>query len=194
MYQTPRDLHKVLAEAGDSDLIIKHSGVGADDELLEAQVVLCGSSATRTAFWDVDAPATLARVAQNPSDPFRELIPEYDFIFTYGGGDPVVEHYKRLGAKNCIPVYNALDPETRYPVTPDGKFRCDLAFIGKSPARPGGARGAVLSGRSRKGGSIQFSARWRRLGKQDVAAEIFGSIGHVRTEHHNLINSSASWC
>src|SRR5579864_7902780 len=45
VYQTPRDLHKVLAEAGDCDLIIKHSGVGADDELLEAQVVLCGSSA-----------------------------------------------------------------------------------------------------------------------------------------------------
>src|SRR5438046_7127274 len=68
VYQTPADLGKVLSEATNSDLIIKHSGVGADDELLEAAVVLCGSSCTHIAFWDVDAPATLARVEQNARD------------------------------------------------------------------------------------------------------------------------------
>src|SRR5581483_5354567 len=40
IYQTPRDLDQVTAEARDCDLIIKHSGVGADDEWLEAQVAL----------------------------------------------------------------------------------------------------------------------------------------------------------
>src|ERR1051325_4570922 len=91
VYQTPRDLDKVLAEASEADLIVKHSGVGADDELLEREVLKCRVQ-TRVAFWDVDAPATLARVEQNPSDAFRRLIPQYDFIFTYGGGDPVVGH------------------------------------------------------------------------------------------------------
>src|SRR5438067_8684724 len=90
VYETPRDLDKVLSEACDSDLIIKHSGVGADDELLEAEVLRCS---VQTAFWDVDAPATLARVEENPADPFRELIPQYDFVFTYGGGPSIVEHY-----------------------------------------------------------------------------------------------------
>src|SRR5438876_1722883 len=72
VYQTPRDLNRVLAEASDADLIIKHSGVGADDECLEAEVVRCRSGNTKVAFWDVDAPATLARVQQNPSDSFRD--------------------------------------------------------------------------------------------------------------------------
>src|SRR5690348_5994006 len=52
LYQTPGDLEKVLAEACEADLIIKHSGVGADDELLEAEVLHCGSTSTRVAFWD----------------------------------------------------------------------------------------------------------------------------------------------
>src|SRR5438309_3818955 len=105
VYQTPRDLDAVLTEASDADLIIKHSGVGADDELLEREVLNCSAA---TAFWDVDAPATLSRVEDNLLDPFRDLIPQYDFIFTYGGGPPVVEHYTRFGARNCHPIYNGL--------------------------------------------------------------------------------------
>ena len=101
VYQTPAHLNMVLAEACAADLIIKHSGVGADDEFLEAAVLDCKTHERKVAFWDVDAPATLARVEGNPEDPFRELIPQYDFIFTYGGGDPVIEHYKRLGARHC---------------------------------------------------------------------------------------------
>jgi spore maturation protein CgeB len=130
VYQTPGDLSSVLTEACQADLVIKHSGVGADDELLEAKVLHCRSPERRVAFWDVDAPATLARAEANPADPFRRLIPEYDFIFTYGGGAPVCEEYLRLGAKNCFPVYNALDPDTHFPVAPDDSFKCDLAFIG----------------------------------------------------------------
>ena len=86
VYQTPRDLDGLLSSAAESDLVIKHSGVGADDDLLERRVLDCSLLATRVAFWDVDAPATLARVEQNPNDPFRALIPQYDYIFTYGGG------------------------------------------------------------------------------------------------------------
>src|SRR5256885_17071161 len=130
VYETPRGLTKVLSEACDSDLIIKHSGVGADDDLLEAEVLRFNSAATRDAFWDVDAPATLSRVDHDPSDPFRGLIPQYDFVFTYGGGDAVVKHYTDLGAKNCFPIYNGLDPDTHHPVPTDQRFGCDLAFVG----------------------------------------------------------------
>src|SRR6266568_4364571 len=131
VYETPRDRDKVLWEACQSDLIIKHSGVGADDELLEAVVLQCrtSSSRTRTAFWDVDAPATLARVEENSQDPFRKLIPRYDFIFTYGGGDPVIQHYLNLGAQHCFPIYNGLDPDTHHPAFPDEKFKCSARMV-----------------------------------------------------------------
>jgi spore maturation protein CgeB len=85
MVYQPGNLDPLLAEAATADLVIKHSGVGAEDEELERRVLDCRSPQTRVAFWDVDAPATLARVENDARDPFRRLIPEYDFIFTYGG-------------------------------------------------------------------------------------------------------------
>jgi spore maturation protein CgeB len=79
-------LEPLLQEAGTADLVIKHSGIGADDDELERRALNCRSSRTMVAFWDVDAPATLARIEANRSDPLRSLIPQYDFVFTYGGG------------------------------------------------------------------------------------------------------------
>ncbi|MCU1269846.1 MAG: hypothetical protein JWN74_1140 [Acidobacteriaceae bacterium] len=190
VYQTPRDLDKVLSESCDSDLIVKHSGVGADDELLEAEVLLCGSAATRVAFWDVDAPATLARVDQNLSDPFRELIPKYDFIFTYGGGNPVIEQYASLGAKNCIPIYNGLDPETHHPVAPDQKFKCDLALVGnRLPDREARVEQFFLAA-AEKAPEFQFLLGGEGWGGRSLPRNVRW-IGHVRTEHHNVINCSA---
>jgi spore maturation protein CgeB len=81
-------------------------------------------------FWDVDAPATLDRMQQNPADPLRPCIPAYDLILTYGGGDPVVNAYRALGARQCVPIYNALDPATHYPVPPDPRFTARLGFLG----------------------------------------------------------------
>jgi spore maturation protein CgeB len=116
--------------ARDADLVIKASGVGVFDDVLEAAVLELQSAERRVVFWDVDAPATLDRVTQNPADAFRTLIPRYDLVFTYGGGNPVVDAYEALGARACVPIYNALDPHTHFPVAPDPRFACDLAFLG----------------------------------------------------------------
>ena len=190
VYETPRDLDTVLSETCDSDLIIKHSGVGADDDLLEAEVLRCASDETRVAFWDVDAPATLARVEQNARDPFRDLIPKYDFIFTYGGGDPVVEQYTQLGAQNCIPIYNALDPDTHHPVVPDPKFECDLAFVGnRLPDREARVEQFFLTA-AEKAPEFQFLLGGEGWGSRRLPKNVRW-IGHVGTGLHNVINCSA---
>jgi spore maturation protein CgeB len=190
VYQTPRDLESMLAQAAGSDLVIKHSGVGADDEFLERAVLDLRAAATQVAFWDVDAPATLARVEENPADPFRPLIPAYDFIFTYGGGPPVVDHYLRLGARNCHPIYNALDPETHHPVSLDPALACDLAFVGhRLPDREKRVQefflqtaelapdlNFILGGEGWGGKPLPRNVRW---------------IGHVGTGDHNRVNCSA---
>ena len=121
---------QALEEARGSDLIVKASGIGVFDTLLEAAVLDARTPGTLVAFWDVDAPATLDRIAANPADPFRALIPRYDVIFTYGGGNPMVEAYERAGARRCVPIYNALDESTHGPVPPDLRFASDLAFLG----------------------------------------------------------------
>ncbi len=190
VYSARPELERLLAEAADCDLVIKHSGVGADDDLLERLVLDCRALNTRVAFWDVDAPATLARVERDPTDAFRALIPQYDFVFTYGGGPPVVQHYLRLGARNCHPIYNGLDPETHHPVPADASLVCDLAFVGhRLPDREKRVeqfflRAAelapemsfLLGGEGWAGKVLPPNMRW---------------IGHVATGDHNRVNSSA---
>src|SRR5215208_5528775 len=89
-------LERCLDEARAADLIVKASGVGVHDALLERRVADLRRSGNLVAFWDVDAPATLERVQADPRDPFRALIPRYDVVFTYGGGEPVVSAYLGL--------------------------------------------------------------------------------------------------
>ena len=126
----PGEALRQVEEASDADVIVKASGVGVFDELLEAAVLEKQSPSTQVVFWDVDAPATLDRVQKNTADPFRDLIGRYDFIFTYGGGNPVVKAYRKLGARNCQPIYNALDPSTHFPVPAEPRFSADLGFLG----------------------------------------------------------------
>jgi spore maturation protein CgeB len=190
VYQTPGDLASVLADACDADLIVKHSGVGADDDFLEREVLNCRSSSNRIAFWDVDAPATLARVEQNFNDPFRSLIPQYDHVFTYGGGDPVIEHYSRLGARNCHPIYNALDPDTHFPVPAEESFQCDLAFVGnRMPDREARVEQFFFAA-AEAAPELHFLLGGEGWGSKRMSSNVRW-IGHVGTTSHNVINSSA---
>jgi spore maturation protein CgeB len=190
VYQTPRDLDRLIADAANADLVIKHSGVGADDELLERLVLECQSEHTRVAFWDVDAPATLARVEENAADGFRTLIPRYDFIFTYGGGPPVMRHYLRLGARNCHPIYNGLDPETHYPVVADPELACDLAFVGhRLPDRERRVEQFFLHA-AELAPDLRFILGGEGWGGKCLPANVRW-IGHVTTGDHNRVNCAA---
>ena len=190
VYASPQDIDHLIREAKSADLVIKHSGVGVDDALLEERVLDCRSLRTAVAFWDVDAPATLARVESDPADPFAQLIPEYNFVFTYGGGPPVVEHYTHLGARACHPIYNALDPATHHPVPADETLLCDLALVANR-----------LPDRERR--IEQFFLRAAELAPEltfILGGEGWGNkkmppnvrwIGHVATADHNRVNCSA---
>jgi spore maturation protein CgeB len=185
----PEHALAMVARARDADVVVKTSGVGVNDELLEAAVVRLAGPQLKV-FWDVDAPATLGRVEQDPADPFRELIPEYDLILTYGGGEPVVERYSALGARACIPVYNALDPTTHHPVAADPRLAADVAFLGNRlpdrearveefflrAAEQAPERSFLLGGNGWDGKPKTPNVRW---------------IGHVGTDSHNALNCSA---
>ena len=118
-----------LERAEQSDLIIKCSGVGVCDDLLEAAVLELKKPETLVAFLDVNAPATLDRINGDPEDYFRPLISEYDFLLTRNGGAAVVDAYRALGASDCIPIYNALDPNMHFPVPAESRFEADFGLL-----------------------------------------------------------------
>jgi spore maturation protein CgeB len=180
---------RLLEQFREYDLIIKASGVGVLDEFLERAVLDLKRPETLVAFWDVDAPATLDRLEKNPGDPFRALIPRYDLILTYGGGDPVVSAYSGFNARRCVPIYNALDPRTHHPVSPDPRFSADLAFLGNR-----------LPDREARVDEFFFKAAEKLPGKRFLLGGEGWSdkirpanvhyAGHVFTRDHNFFNRS----
>jgi len=186
VYEPPRWRDALRLAAG-ADVVIKASGVGACDEELEAGVLKVG--APTTVFWDVDAPATLARLEADPGDRLCELVPEYDLVLTYGGGEPVVERYRELGAIDCVPVYNALDPETHHPVAREERFACDLAFLGnRLPDRE--ARVDEFFFRAAEAApELRFILGGSGWDDRFLPANV-RSLGHVSTNEHNALNSS----
>jgi len=127
---TTEGWQRALESGGrDADLLVKASGVGVFDAELEQALPQAATRAIR-AYWDVDAPATLEAMAADASHPLRRALPGYDVVFTYGGGDPVVGAYHAVGAQLCVPIYNALDPDTHHPVSARPAFACALSFLG----------------------------------------------------------------
>jgi spore maturation protein CgeB len=181
--------YRVLEEAHSADLIIKASGVGVFDVLLEHAVLEYRRAGALAAFWDVDAPATLERVLCNPDDPFRRLIPCYDLILTYGGGEPVVKAYENLGAQACIPIYNALDPSTHYPVASDPRFAGDLGFLGnRMPDREERVEEFFFRAAA-EAPEYRFLLGGNGWHDKSMPANVT-YLGHVYTYDHNRFNCS----
>ncbi|MBA3539029.1 MAG: glycosyltransferase, partial [Deltaproteobacteria bacterium] len=180
-------VHEMMARARGADLVVKASGVGVLDELLEQAVLELQGPRTLVAFWDVDAPATLERVMRDPGEPFRALIPRYDIVLTYGGGAPVVDAYQAIGAQRCVPIYNALDPSTHHPVAPDPTFAGALGFLGnRLPDRERRVEDYFLHA------AAQLPEHRFLLGGSgwaDKAVPLNVSyLGHVYTRDHNAFN------
>lgn len=182
-------LRQVLERAVDADVVVKASGVGVfDAELLAGLLQHTRSDALRL-FWDVDAAATLDEMRRDPTHPVRTALPYLDAVLTYGGGDPVVDAYRGFGASACVPVYNALDQTTHYPVAPEPRFAADLAFLGNrlpdrearvehffiEPARRLSNRAFLIGGNGWESKGLPSNVR---------------HLGHVYTSEHNAFNST----
>lgn len=188
---TTAGLAGMLAEALGHELVVKASGVGVLDRELEAAVASAGAAGRLTAFWDVDAPATLERTLADPADPFRAQVGRFDYVFTYGGGDAVVDAYHRLGARRCVPIYNALDPVTHHGVEAEPELAADLTFLGnRLPDREARVDAFFLTA-ARLLPHRRFLLGGSGWDDKDVPANVV-KLGHVPTGRHNALNCSAT--
>ncbi|MFC3127390.1 glycosyltransferase [Pseudoroseomonas globiformis] len=182
-------LRAVVAEAAEADVVVKASGVGVfDDDLIEGVMAAARPDAIRI-FWDVDAPATLAEITPQPEHPLRRTLPLLDFVLTYGGGPPVKLAYTSLGARRCVPIYNAVDPATHHPVPAEPRFRADLSFLGnRLPDREARVEEFFLRP------AALLPERNFLIGGNGWHDKAMGAnvrhLGHVYTREHNAFNTS----
>ncbi len=184
-------LRSVLNEAKAADIVVKASGVGVfDDELLAGILTRTRPNALKL-FWDVDAAATLDGLRHEPAHALRAALPQLDLVLTYGGGPPVVEAYHGFGARQCVPIYNALDPATHHPEPPQPRFAADLAFLAnRLPDREARVDAFFLRAASL---APDRSFLLGGNGWHDKAMPPnVRALGHVGTADHNAFNCSAA--
>jgi spore maturation protein CgeB len=184
---TPEGLNDVLGEAGAADVVVKASGVGVFDDELLAGILDHAAPRALKIFWDVDAAATLAEMRAQANHPVRRALRSLDLVLTYGGGPPVVAAYEAMGARRCVPIYNALDPTTHHPVEPEPRFAADLSFLGnRLPDREARVEQFFLEPAAALP-ERRFLIGGNGWDSKGLPANV-RSLGHVFTHEHNAFN------
>jgi spore maturation protein CgeB len=190
VYPATIDAVKQVLDAGsDANVVVKANGVGVfDTELLMG--ILRHRHAIRI-FWDVDAAATLDEMRHDADHPLHTALLDLDMVLTYGGGPPVVNAYQGFGARRCIPVYNALDPETHHPAPRDHRFAADLALLAnRLPDREARIEEFFL-----KPAASLPERKFLLGGNGWESKHMPGNVrhlGHVGTADHNAFNCTPS--
>jgi spore maturation protein CgeB len=95
-----------------------------------------------------------------------------------------VEEYLRLGARMCVPIYNALDPETHYEVRPAPRFNADLSLLAnRLPDREQRVEHFFLDV-ARELPDKSFLLGGSGWETKDTASNL-RKVGHVGTGEHN---------
>ncbi len=186
---TEADARRVAALAIHADVVVKASGVGVfDDLLLHAATQAARPHAVRL-FWDVDAAATLDELRADAAHPLHATLPTLDMVLTYGGGPPVIAAYEAFGARQCVPIYNALDPATHHPVAPEPHLAADVNFLAnRLPDREARVETFFLAAAERLP-DRRFILGGSGWDDKAMPANI-ARLGHVGTADHNAFNAS----
>ncbi|AKF04051.1 CgeB family protein [Sandaracinus amylolyticus] len=128
LYRSLEELRSAYArEVRDADLVVVGSYVPEGIEV--------GRWATRTArgavaFYDIDTPVTLARLARGEEEYLTpSLIPEFDLYLSFTGGPTLRVLEKRWGAKRAEALHCSVDPGL-YAPDPDAGVRWDMGYLG----------------------------------------------------------------
>ena len=186
---TPAKVLATVERATAADLVVKVSGADVQDALLDAALVDLRAPGRGVVFWDVDAPATLERMASHPHDALRTLLPRYDLVLTQGGGEPVRRAYRALGVRDCVPICNALDPNTHFPVERHPGFDGMLGFLGnRLPDREERVEEFFLRAAAQlpMHRMLLAGAGWQ----DKFMSPNVRCLGHVTTAEHNAFNCS----
>lgn len=82
-----------------------------------------------TAFYDIDTPVTLARLARGEYEYLApELVPGYDLYLSFTGGPTLARIERELGAPMARPLYCSADPEVHRPQSRPARW--DLGYVG----------------------------------------------------------------
>jgi spore maturation protein CgeB len=127
LYKSVEDLQSRFgADVRDADVVIVGSYVPQGVEVGQWVMQTAGGL---TAFYDIDTPVTLAKLARGDYEYLSpQLIPRYNLYLSFTGG-PTLQHIERdLGSPRALPLYCSVDPELYFPEAREPHW--DLGYLG----------------------------------------------------------------
>ncbi len=96
-----------------------------------ARLVL-DSRAGLKAFYDLDTPITLERIALGEDVEYLPAngLADFDLVLSYTGGQALADLESRLGARMVAPLYGSVDRTAHHCVRPVEEYRADLSYLG----------------------------------------------------------------
>jgi spore maturation protein CgeB len=87
------------------------------------------SIAARSAFYDIDTPVTLAKLAEGSYEYITpQLISQYDIYLSFTGGPTLKFIEEKYGSPMALPLYCSVDPDIYFPEKEDKIY--DLGYLG----------------------------------------------------------------
>lgn len=101
-------------------------------DALGASVLLHASAVPIRAFYDLDTPITLDRLARGEPVPYigERGLRDFDIVLSYTGGPALAELSRVLGAQRVAALYGSVDPHLHAPAAPVSRYRADLSYLG----------------------------------------------------------------
>jgi spore maturation protein CgeB len=117
---------RFTAQVRDADLVIVGSYV-PDGARIGEWVTRVAHGVT--AFYDIDTPVTLARLARGEAEYLtRALVPRYNLYLSFTGGPTLARLEREFGAQAARALYCSVDPATYHPEPVPARY--DLGYMG----------------------------------------------------------------
>jgi spore maturation protein CgeB len=153
LYGTLEELRERFGpELRGADLVVVGSYV--PDGVKVAHLVLELARGT-TAFYDIDTPVTLARLARGDCEYLApELVPWFDLYLSFTGGPTLARVERELGAPAARALYCSADPEVHRPEPRE--LRWDVGYVGTYSADRQAALERLLLAPARRRRGLRF--------------------------------------
>lgn len=145
-----------------------------------------------TAFYDIDTPVTLAKLAAGEEDYLSAaLIPSFDLYLSFTGGSTLPRLESMYGARAARALYCSVDPDLYQPT--GAPTRWDLGYLGTYSADRQPALERVLIGPARQRPDLRFVVAGPQYPVEVAWPDNVERIEHLSPAEHARFYSSVRW-